>query len=178
MPRATLYEQPNFQGRQIVLNGFADNLAGMNFNDVAQSARFEGHWRICEDSNYRGKCQDVGGDAPDLSRLGMALKISSAQAYLEGAWDRGGGWSAGGPWNGPQGGRPYEGATGILFPYPSVAGFDIAASSAAASAFCRSVGLGPASYYDSSERSPQALDAGGRYTGDTSILRDVLCRKN
>ncbi|WP_304177119.1 beta/gamma crystallin-related protein [Phenylobacterium aquaticum] len=176
-PRVTLYELPNFQGRQITLAAAVDDLSSLNFNDAAQSARFEGRWRVCEDSDYRGKCKDVGGDVPDLARVGMGAKISSMQAYLEGAWDRGSAWSPGGSWNGVQGGRPYEGATGVLFAYPSVAGFDIAASGSSANAFCRSVELGSASYYDSSQRAAQALDVGGRFVGETAILRDVFCRK-
>lgn len=177
LPRVTLYELPDFQGRQITLSAASENLASMNFNDAAKSARFEGGWRICEDSGYRGKCKDVAGDVPDLASIGMGAKISSLQAYVDGAWDHGGAWMPGAPWGGPQVGRPYEGATGVLFPYPVVAGFDIAASGASANAYCRSLELGVAAYYDSSQRAAQALDAAGRFVGETSILRDVFCRR-
>ncbi|WP_332771984.1 beta/gamma crystallin-related protein [Phenylobacterium sp.] len=166
-PSATLFEGPNFQGRQITLHAFSDNLKDTGFNDVAQSAKFQGRWRVCDDSRYRGRCQDVGGEVADLNQVGMALKISSLQGYFEGAWDRGG-------WGGD---RPFEAATGVLFPYPSVAGYDVASGGAAANAFCRSVGLGSSAYYDSSERAPRALDGEGRYMGETNILRDVLCRR-
>jgi hypothetical protein len=174
-PRATLYELPGFQGRQVSVTAYADNLAGMGFNDIAQSARFEGRWRVCEDSGFRGKCQDLSGEAPDLAAMGMAQKISSLQGYFEGAWRRGADWRGG--WNGRDAARPYEGARNVLFPYPSVAGFDIAGNSSAANAFCRSMGLGSSAYYDSGERAPRALDQEGRYVGDTGVLRDVLCRK-
>lgn len=177
LPRVTLYELPDFQGRQITLVAASDNLASMNFNDQAQSARFEGGWRVCEDSGYRGKCKDVAGDVANLASVGLGGKISSLQAYLDGAWDHGGSWSPGAPWGGPQVGRPYEGATGVLFPYPMVAGYDIAASGGSANTYCRAMDLGSASYYDSSQRAPQALDAAGRFVGETAILRDVFCRK-
>jgi hypothetical protein len=177
LPRVTLYELPDFQGRQITVVAASDNLASMNFNDQAQSARFEGGWRVCEDSGYRGKCKDVAGDVPNLASIGMGGKISSLQAYLDGAWDHGGSWSPGAPWGGPQVGRPYEGATGVLFPYPLVAGYDITASSGSANTYCRAMDLGAASYYDSSQRAPQALDSAGRFVGETAILRDVFCRK-
>lgn len=174
-PRATLYELPGFQGRQISITAYGDNLAGMGFNDIAQSARFEGRWRVCEDSGFRGKCQDLTGDVPDLAAAGMTQKISSLQGYLEGAWRRGADWRGG--WNGRDAARPYEGARNVMFPYPSVAGFDIAANSSAANAFCRSMGLSSSAYYDGGERAPRALDQEGRYVGDTGVLRDVLCRK-
>lgn len=174
-PRATLYELPNFQGRQVSITAYGDNLAGMSFNDIAQSARFEGRWRVCEDARFRGRCTDVGGQVADLNQVGMSLRISSLQGYLEGAWNRGADWRGG--WNGREGGRPYEGVRNVLFPYPTVAGFDIAADSSGASAFCRSMGLGSSAYYDGSERAPRALDVAGRYVGDTGVLRDVLCRK-
>jgi hypothetical protein len=170
-PRATLYELPGFQGRQVTLTAYGDNLANLSFNDIAQSARFERRWRVCEDSQFRGRCQDLTGEVPDLAAVGMTQKISSLQGYLEGAWNNGGGWS------GSQEARPYEGARSVLFPYPSVAGFDIAGNSAAANAFCSAMGLGSSAYYDSGDRAPRALDQEGRYVGDTGVLRDVLCRK-
>lgn len=174
-PRATLYELPGFQGRQVDITAYGENLAGMGFNDIAQSARFEGRWRVCEDSGFRGKCQDLSGAVSDLAAVGMGQKISSLQGYLEGAWRRGADWRGG--WNGRDAARPYEGARNVLFPYPSVAGFDIAANGSTANAFCRSVGLGSSAYYDGGERARQALDQEGRYVGDTGVLRDVLCRK-
>ncbi|WP_340645312.1 beta/gamma crystallin-related protein [Phenylobacterium sp.] len=172
-PTATLYELPNFQGRQMTVTATGENLASMNFNDLAQSARLQGRWRVCENSGYRGKCQDLSGQIADLNTVGMGGKISSLQGYFEGAWSRGGGWGGGGP----QGGQPYEGATGVLFPYPNVVGFEIAANGSSASAYCRSMKLGSSAYYDSSQRARLALDGDGRYVAETSVLRDVFCRK-
>lgn len=174
-PIATLYELPNFQGRQITLDAYSADLATLNFNDLAQSARFQGRWRICQDSEFRGRCQEVGGDAPDLSKLGMSLRVSSLQAYEERVWEGGPRWRPEAPWPGPPSARPLQGATGVIFPYPMVAGWNIAASGAAAIAFCRSVGLEGAAYYDASQRAPRAIDYAGRYVGETPVLRDVLC---
>lgn len=175
-PTATLYELPNFQGRQMTVTATAENLAPMNFNDIAQSARLQGRWRVCENSGYRGKCQDLSGQVADLNAAGMGGKISSLQGYAEGVWNQGGGWGGPGGY-GQQGGQPYEGATGVLFPYPNVAGFEIAASSSAASTYCRSMKLGYSAYYDSSQRARLAVDGDGRYVAETSVLRDVFCRK-
>lgn len=105
-PRATLYELPNFQGRQITVTATAENMAPMGFNDMAQSVRLQGRWRVCEDSGYRGKCRDIMGDIPDLNTQGLGLKISSLQAYFEGAWSRaaaGAGPGSPGPMKAPPG---------------------------------------------------------------------------
>lgn len=163
---ATLYESPNFEGRSITVTDYDDNLAGGNFNDMAASARFSGRWRLCADSKFRGKCQDFSGEIADFEQVGLGRKISSLQAYYEG-WDRD-------RWDGGQG---LEGARSVLFPYPSYAGFDLAAESSAADAFCHGMRLGGSAYYDSSESAPRALDEKGRYVGSTNVLRDVLCRR-
>ncbi|WP_333586347.1 beta/gamma crystallin-related protein [Phenylobacterium sp.] len=180
-PSAVLYDQPNFQGRQTTIYGFATNLP-RDFNDKAMSGRFQGRWRICEDSDYRGRCQDVNGDVPNMNTLGMGERITSLQAYAGGGGfgppPSGGGWRpGGGGWSGPNQYRPTEGVRSVFFPYPTYDGYDIAAGSDSANAFCRSQGLGSAAYHDSSQRAQQAVDGAGRYTGPTNVLRDVVCRR-
>jgi hypothetical protein len=178
-PVATLYEGPNFQGRSITVYSYSGNMSG-DFNDKAQSVQLQGRWRVCEDAQYRGRCQDLTGDVPDLAAVGMSGKISSLQAYFEGAWNAGwnnGDGRFGSGVSGRPNARPFEGATGVLFPYPGLAGFDLVANGEAANAFCRANGLGASAYYDASQRANQALDGAGRYFGDTSVLRDVFCRR-
>ena len=180
-PSAILYDGPNFQGRQTTIYGMATNLPS-DFNDRAMSGRFQGRWRICEDSDFRGRCQDVNGDVANMNQLGMGERISSLQAYMSGGWGPGPGgggnsWRPGGSWNGPNNQRPYEGTRNVFFPYPTMQGYDIAAGSNSANAFCRSQGLGSSAYYDSSERSQNAVDGDGRFVGPSSVLRDVLCRR-
>ena len=167
IPRATLYELPGFQGRQMTVLASGDNLATLSFNDIAQSARFEGRWRICEDARFRGRCRDVAGEVADLAEAGMTLKVSSLQGYQEGAWDR----------RDVDGGRPQTGARNVLFAFPNAGGFDLSGESGSADRFCRMMGLGSAAYFDNGERAPRALDQAGRYVGETSVLRDVLCRR-
>ncbi|MDO8902256.1 MAG: beta/gamma crystallin-related protein [Phenylobacterium sp.] len=183
-PSAILFDQPNFQGRQTTIYGLATNLP-RDWNDKTMSARFQGRWRVCEDSDFRGRCQDVTGDVPNMNSLGMAERITSLQAY-SGAGGGGGfgpppggSWRpGGGNWSGPNQYRPTEGVRSVFFPYPTYEGYDIAAGSSSANAFCRSQGLGSSAYYDSSQRAQQAIDGEGRYTGPTSVLRDVVCRRN
>lgn len=180
-PTAILYAQPNFQGQSFTVNAFQANLNG-SFNDVAQSARFPGRWRICVDANFRSKCQDVSGDYADLGTVGMKTAISSLQAYVPGfqaqgpMWGSGGGGRGGGGWRG----QPMEGANHVLFAYPSVYGMDIAATSGSDDAFCKAMGFSSwsgADYADTSQSAPTAIDGQGRYWGQTNVLRDVLCRK-
>lgn len=184
-PSAILYDQANFQGRQTTIYGTATNLP-RDWNDKAMSARFQGRWRVCEDSDYRGRCQDVTGDVANLNSLGLAERITSLQAYAGGGVGPGGGFRppsggawrpGGGNWSGPNQFRPTEGVRSVFFPYPTYDGYDIAAGSSSATAFCRSQGLGSSAYYDSSQRAQQAVDGEGRYTGPTSVLRDVVCRR-
>ena len=184
-PSAILYDQPNFQGRQTTIYGTATNLP-RDWNDKAMSARFQGRWRVCEDSDYRGRCQDVTGEVANLNSLGLAERITSLQAYAGGGQGPGGGFRpppggnwrpGGGNWSGPNQFRPTEGVRSVFFPYPTYDGYDIAAGSSSATAFCRSQGLGSSAYYDSSQRAQQAVDGEGRYTGPTSVLRDVVCRR-
>ncbi len=178
-PSAILYDGPNFQGRQTTIYGMATNLP-REFNDKAMSGRFQGRWRICENSDFGGRCQDVSGDVPNMNTLGMGERISSLQAYMSGGWGNSGGgnsWRPGGSWNGPNNQRPYEGTRSVFFPYPTMQGYDIAAGSSSANAFCRSQGLGSSAYYDSSQRAQQAIDGEGRYVGPSSVLRDVVCRR-
>ena len=185
-PSAILFDQPNFQGRQTTIYGTATNLP-RDWNDKTMSARFQGRWRICEDSDYRGRCQDVTGNVANMNSLGMAERITSLQAYTGGGAGPGGGgfrpppggnWRpGGGNWSGPNQFRPTEGVRSVFFPYPTYDGYDIAAGSNSANAFCRSQGLGSSAYYDSSQRAQQAVDGEGRYTGPTSVLRDVVCRR-
>ncbi len=74
---ATLYEGPNFQGRSITIYRGADNLQDSNFNDVAQSAHFDGDWTVCSDAGLRGNCQTLSGDVPNLNRYGLGRMVSS-----------------------------------------------------------------------------------------------------
>ena len=198
---ATLYELPNFQGRQTVVYGHEENLPRA-FNDLTRSAKFQGRWRICEDSDYRGRCIDVQGDVADLNSLGFAERISSLQSYSDIADeddrddrndrdnrdDRGGpgyGGGYGGSYAGNSGGynntdrdrRGVDGARNVFFAYPNSRGADIPANAGAADRFCRANGFGSASYFDSDYRSSRSQDDGGRYASSGPVLRDVLCRR-
>lgn len=179
-PEITLYELPNFQGRVITITGSTPDLGRWRFNDQAQSARVQGRWRVCEHGDFRGRCQEIGGEIPDLTAYGLSGQISSLEPAFRP--DRGYGDGRGpGPVPGfpPQGrdARGVEGARTVFFPRPSVGGLDVAAGDRGANVYCRRQGLGDAVWYDSSERAPQAIGPGGEMIGRSTVLRDLLCRK-
>ena len=179
---ATLYEFPDFEGRQFTVTSETTNLP-RQFNDQARSARFNGRWTVCENADFGGRCVELSGAVPELNSVGLAERISSLRpAGRDGGWDRpdddwdgpGDGWSGGGR---RPGGRGVEGARNVFYPYPTIRGADIAAGSTSANEFCRRMGNGGAAHYDSSERSNRAVDWNGRPIGASPVLRDLLCRK-
>ena len=170
---ATLYELPNFQGRSVTITQSAPDLGDWRFNDRARSARFDGRWIICEHDDFKGRCQEVRGDVPHLNAYGLSEQVSSMEPA--------GGRRPGGPDGFPGGGRPdargVEGARTVFFARPTVGGLDVAAGDRGANVYCRRQGLGPAVWYDSSERANQAIGPEGQLVGRSDVLRDLLCRK-
>ena len=167
---ATLYEFRNFQGRSVTVTGSVADLGDWRFNDRAQSARFQGRWRICEHDDFRGRCQVVSGDVADLTTYGLMGQVSSLDPV---GGDRG-------PPPPPRA-RPdakgIEGSRTVFFPRPTIGGLDVAAGDRGADTFCRRQGLGSAVWYDSSERAREAVAPDGRRIGGSTVLRDLLCRR-
>jgi hypothetical protein len=75
----TLYEAPNFQGASLAISEANSSLIRQNFNDRAASLIISsGNWEVCEDVNYRGRCQRLGpGSYSDLNSFGLMRNISS-----------------------------------------------------------------------------------------------------
>lgn len=176
---ATLYELPGFQGRQTVIYGRSENLP-RQFNDMAMSGRFEGRWRICEHSDFGGRCAEVQGDVSDLQSVGLGQRVSSLQSLAYDDDDRdddryGDGYGYGRGDRGPLDDGPVEGARNVFFPYPSYRGRDVEATAGAADRFCRTNRLGTAAYFETAPRSDGP--SYGRYPTGGPVLRDVLCRR-
>ena len=178
---ATLYELPNFQGRSVTITQSTPDLGRWKFNDRAQSARFEGRWRVCEHDAFRGRCQEISGPVPDLTTYQLFGQISA----LEPAFRPGGGGGYPGPGPGPgypppgRDPRGIEGTRTVYFPRPTIGGVDVAAGDRGADGYCQrqGLGLGQAVWYDSSERASQAVGPEGQFIGRSTVLRDLLCRK-
>jgi hypothetical protein len=76
-----LYQETDLRGRPLRLIGGAANLQTQSFNDAARSLSAERPWQVCDQANYRGRCQVVSGDVADLRELGLNRAISSARPY-------------------------------------------------------------------------------------------------
>jgi hypothetical protein len=172
-PQITLYQLPNYQGAARTFTAGVDNLADQGFNDLAQSVRVQGRWRVCEDARLRGRCVELSGDVPDLGPMRMTVAISSFDD-LNGAGP-GGGFQGGGQGGGfGQGGGQFDrnppgggfgggnfggvrtdGRTASFFPQPQPGPYRNADE------FCRRMGFTGVIYAD---------DRG-------QGLRDVVCRR-
>ena len=160
---ATLYELPGFQGRSVVVNGSTNNLDNIGFNDRTRSVRLSGTWRLCEDSDFRSRCETLSGSVPDLRQRGIS-GLSSLQPVDNG------GYPGGYPGAGAVQGRSvvfYPGPVSSTYSsrppwgYGGGNAYGYGTGKRAADDFCRSMGNREAVYYD---------NAG-------SVLQDVLCRR-
>jgi len=117
-PQATLFSGLNFSGQAFDTTREYSNLPAY-FNDKALSLRLGGRtpWEVCSDANFRGNCQVIDRDVPDLRRYGLGFAVSSLRP-IDGP---GGGYPpyppAPPPWGGGGGGG-YRPST--LMMYPSV----------------------------------------------------------
>lgn len=176
-PEITLFELPDFQGRRLPLYADVTNLADIGFNDRARSARISGSWRLCEDKNFRSRCEPFASDVRDFAVFGMDAKISSIQ-QIGGRVGRPGLETpyAGGERTASRDG--VEGRSVVFFRRPTLDGLDVAGGGPeAANGFCRQAGLREAVYFDEGERGGRALDRSGRVVTGTPVLRDVVCRR-
>jgi len=106
--RVDLFDGPRFEGRMFPINGPVANFPSQ-LNDRAQSMIvYDGYWEICENIDYRGRCQTYGpGRHPNLG--GMTSRASSIRP----AADPGSGPGTGG-WGG--------GARALLYEGPNLSG--------------------------------------------------------
>ena len=75
---ATLFSGLNFGGQAFETTREYSNLPAY-FNDKALSLRISGRtsWEVCSDANFRGNCQILDSDVPDLRRYGLGFAVSS-----------------------------------------------------------------------------------------------------
>jgi hypothetical protein len=73
-----LYQEDNFRGNELPVDGSVRSLSPLHFNDRISSVRvISGAWQLCEDDFFRGRCVVVTQDESKLGRLGMDDRISS-----------------------------------------------------------------------------------------------------
>jgi hypothetical protein len=128
-PQATLFSGLNFSGQAFDTNREYSNLPAY-FNDKALSLRITGRtaWEVCSDANFRGNCQILDRDVPDLRRYGLGFAVSS----LRPADSQGGSYPGypgypppppppPPPWGGGNGGG-YRPSTLVMFPIVNFGG--------------------------------------------------------
>lgn len=81
--RATLFDQPNFQGSSITVVEGSPDLSARGFAGRAMSGRFEGDWTLCDSPGLDGRCASVSGDVTDLAALGLGRRVVSLREAEE-----------------------------------------------------------------------------------------------
>ena len=77
-PGIILYQEDNFRGNPLPVDGRVRSLTPLHFNDRISSVRvISGAWRLCEDDFFRGRCVVITRDESKLGRLGMDDRVSS-----------------------------------------------------------------------------------------------------
>jgi hypothetical protein len=83
----TLFNRPDFGGRELVLTGDTRNLEDQGFNDAASSVLIErGLWQLCANSNFRDPCV-VLGRGRHVLRPPLANGVSSVRRVTGGPDD-------------------------------------------------------------------------------------------
>ena len=79
MAQVTFYEGEGFRGRAFTAQRSIDNLNRSGFNDRASSAIVNrGHWEVCENSRYEGRCVVLRpGSYDSLRGMGLNDRVSS-----------------------------------------------------------------------------------------------------
>jgi len=87
----TIFAEPGFRGLSANFRTDVPNLLSYNMNDRTDSLQIgRGEiWQVCQDKDYKGRCQVFSADEPDLVRIGWAGAISSMRRVSD---DRRGGF--------------------------------------------------------------------------------------
>ena len=79
-PSIILYSETNLRGQSVELTTDHPNFNTIRFNDRARSVEVRGGvWLLCEDGNYRGRCEYVDRTVRNLGELNLSGSISSAR---------------------------------------------------------------------------------------------------
>lgn len=92
----TVFEHPNYSGRNATFRDEVPNLSDYNLNDRVSSFRIARgeSWEVCEHKDFGGRCTVFSADEPDLSRVSWNDMITSLRPVRrEGR--RGGDWGRG-----------------------------------------------------------------------------------
>jgi hypothetical protein len=108
----TLFQNPNFGGAAFTLRQEESNLRS---SMMPRSIIAEGNWRVCSDSNGRGRCVNVSGRDPQSDRnSGVNFVVRSAFPQSGGGGNNNNGWF------GPVGGQTLRGSASQFWPAPEI----------------------------------------------------------
>jgi hypothetical protein len=80
-PRIILYQDDDYRGPQLSIDGDTDRVEPMNFNDRASSVRvLSGIWELCEHDGFGGRCITVSRDEPSLRNFNFNDTLSSVRS--------------------------------------------------------------------------------------------------
>jgi hypothetical protein len=118
----TVFENPNYGGRNATFRDEVPNLSDYNLNDRVSSFRIARgeSWEVCEHKDFGGRCTVFSGDEPDLSRVSWNDMITSLRP-VRGRHDRDG-RDRDRDRDGRDGRRRYEEPRLILFERPDFRG--------------------------------------------------------
>ena len=102
LAQLTLYEHDNFRGRGLDVVDGISNLKRAGFNDTVSSISIaRGHWEVCDDAGFRGRCELLGpGNYPSMRNFKLNDRISSVRRVNRPAGLPPGGRPAGRPGHG------------------------------------------------------------------------------
>ena len=87
-PRLVLFDDAGFRGRSFVVDDMTPTLRALG--NRARSAKvYGGAWELCDGDRFRGRCETVIDSVPDLARIGLRDKVSSARPVGRGPAGRG-----------------------------------------------------------------------------------------
>jgi Beta/Gamma crystallin len=183
-PQLVLFEGYGFTGQRMTLDRESADLRDTYFSNRASSVRITaGAWELCDGAEFTKTCRVVDRDVDNLADIGLDSLITSVRPIAN--RNRNGGEGRNGRRTDRNG---YEGQRTVFFAEPAVRGEPVAnclygntqCGAPAANAYCRSVGLGRAVYFDKAQsyRAPYLLGERRitRRPGQQRLI-DVLCSR-
>jgi len=99
-PQIILYQEDNFRGAELAVDGPVTRLSDLRFEDRASSVRvLSGSWELCDKDGFGGRCVTITRDVNKLNSLAMDDRASSVRPLNARSDDRsarGGGRNDGG----------------------------------------------------------------------------------
>jgi hypothetical protein len=86
-PRLVLFDDTGFRGRSFVVDTMTPTLRALS-NRAGSAKVYGGAWELCDGAGFRGRCQTVGDSVPDLARIGLRDRVSSARPVGRGQGGR------------------------------------------------------------------------------------------